>query len=503
MRTIKQIQNEYMKKINHEKKLKKLSESRQENLLKDITVPEVDKKIHNNKKKTVHFQEKTYLNKVSSTKEEKKKLNREPTEEEVERVICLEKELQKTYRNETEKQINNEVAKQKEFEPITSGLRNIERAVRQTDEDISKFLVPVNTYTSTPEFKDKQNKLITQKSITNTPTREIETQTQHSSVFLGRIATRYLPKACDSKFGIRYNTNTEKYMVGKNEINIKDNDIILNNKTYKGTQGLWRLLSYTEAVESNLYNPEDFVTYKNILLETDSIYQNNDKTTGKPKSSAGEKYKRIIAPLWKEICNNKKLQTENNVHEGSGLINYTENPIQYKYINNLNELLKRLNFIASEEVAGNNNFHNEKLAVINFVAKEMETLIDRPKGIEYLISFVSSLPRKVVKGDGIVNNFLNSKFMPEIHWPGYNYLGPFTKPKHKPPINKLDEAAMVHDIYYEKHKDTKSRHKADLILQNTARDIYKDPNTPLGERTAAVVVTNTMKLKRKLGMGLI
>ncbi|VVC30923.1 Ribonuclease H-like domain,Integrase, catalytic core,Parvovirus coat protein VP1, N-terminal [Cinara cedri] len=86
--------------------------------------------------------------------------------------------------------------------------------------------------------------------------------------------------------------------------------------------------------------------------------------------------------------------------------------------------------------------------------------------------------------------------MPEIHWPGYNYLGPFTKSKK--PINKLDEAAMEHDFYYEKHKDTKSRHKSDLILENIAKDIYKNPETSLGEKTAAFATSNTMKGKEFL-----
>ncbi|VVC45588.1 Hypothetical protein CINCED_3A008365 [Cinara cedri] len=79
-----------------------------------------------------------------------------------------------------------------------------------------------------------------------------------------------------------------------------------------------------------------------------------------------------------------------------------------------------------EEGAGNNNFHNENLGIIHFV--------------KYLIFFIASLPKKVITGSGLVNNFLNSKIMPEIHWPGYNYLRPFTKSKK--PINKLDEAAM-------------------------------------------------------------
>ncbi|VVC36938.1 Hypothetical protein CINCED_3A010364 [Cinara cedri] len=110
----------------------------------------------------------------------------------------------------------------------------------------------------------------------------------------------------------------------------------------------------------------------------------------------------LIRPILNKISENKKVQT---LHEGS------------------------------DEGAGNNNCHNEKLIIIHFVSKEMEKLVDTPHGIEYLISFIASLPKKVITGSGLVKNFSNK-------------------------TNKLDEAVIENDFYYEKHKDTKSRHKA-------------------------------------------
>ena len=174
------------------------------------------------------------------------------------------------------------------------------------------------------------------------------------------------------------------------------------------------------------------------------MYQNNDKNSGNVKSSKGEKYLKMIKPIWHSLPENvnkkKKLAKENDEieKEGEGLKKYTEDPIEYKYIHNLSELLKRLYFIASEEKAGHNNFDNEKISIVHFFSSELERLATTPQGIEYLISYVTSLPEKVVEGSGLMNNFLNSKFMPEIHWPGYNYLGPFTDlEKNKKPINEL------------------------------------------------------------------
>lgn len=60
--------------------------------------------------------------------------------------------------------------------------------------------------------------------------------------------------------------------------------------------------------------------------------------------------------------------------------------------------------------------------------------------------------------------------MPEMHMPGYNFLGPFTKldkrldKNNKPlpsslPRNELDKIAMNHDICYGEHKKFKDKNK--------------------------------------------
>jgi len=69
-------------------------------------------------------------------------------------------------------------------------------------------------------------------------------------------------------------------------------------------------------------------------------------------------------------------------------------------------------------------------------------------------------------------------------------------------INPLDEAAKEHDIFYSQFDDTAHRHIADKISQNKAwkRVISKDAS--LAERSAALLTTGAMNVKRTLGMGL-
>ena len=110
-------------------------------------------------------------------------------------------------------------------------------------------------------------------------------------------------------------------------------------------------------------------------------------------------------------------------------------------------------------------------------------------------------------GSGLVNSIIN-KLPLECHLPGgYQYAGPGTYldlklEKGVKPKNKLDEAAMWHDKAYASTSDLKKRHEADYKLQQDAWKRVCADDANLGEKTNAWLVTNAMKLKRKLGCGL-
>ena len=135
---------------------------------------------------------------------------------------------------------------------------------------------------------------------------------------------------------------------------------------------------------------EKYLTlYKEILNETHAIYQNNNSSTRKPKSSSGKKWKDLVSKIWREIRAPKV---------GSGIIKkYNEGPVEYRYIDSINKLLERIKFINAEGKAGNNNFHNEKLGISNFLKELLENIIDTPKSIEYISSFVKCVPKGLLK----------------------------------------------------------------------------------------------------------
>ena len=113
----------------------------------------------------------------------------------------------------------------------------------------------------------------------------------------------------------------------------------------------------------------------------------------------------------------------------------------------------------------------------------------------------------ITHGAGLLNNLIN-KLPFEAHIPGYQYCGPGTKLKQRLAredigINPLDAACKEHDIAYSVNRDNiELRNSADRILADKAWQRVSAKDASFGEKSAAYAVTNIMKLKNKLGMGI-
>lgn len=110
-------------------------------------------------------------------------------------------------------------------------------------------------------------------------------------------------------------------------------------------------------------------------------------------------------------------------------------------------------------------------------------------------------------GKGLINKIINNLPV-ELHVPGYQYCGPGTKlakrlARGDPGINPLDAACKEHDIAYSKnHTNIATRNEADKVLAEKAWNRVLAKDASAGEKAVAWAVTNTMKAKSKLGMGL-
>jgi len=90
---------------------------------------------------------------------------------------------------------------------------------------------------------------------------------------------------------------------------IDGKDLIVNDEKYKSTHGLWRLL--TNPNKKNIdqetydtwwtnkenFSEKDLASYKEILIKTRSIYQHNNPSTKKRKSSTSKKWNELVSKI--------------------------------------------------------------------------------------------------------------------------------------------------------------------------------------------------------------
>jgi predicted nucleic acid-binding Zn-ribbon protein len=114
-------------------------------------------------------------------------------------------------------------------------------------------------------------------------------------------------------------------------------------------------------------------------------------------------------------------------------------------------------------------------------------------------------------GGDIVSYLANNFSPPEMHLPGHNFTGPFTKldkrldpttdepyPWSKP-INRVDEAALHHDKCYRDNQSTESRNKCDDTM---IQELDRIENPTVRERIERGIVKPIIKTKARFGLGI-
>lgn len=119
--------------------------------------------------------------------------------------------------------------------------------------------------------------------------------------------------------------------------------------------------------------------------------------------------------------------------------------------------------------------------------------------------------KETVKGGGIIDSIID-KLPFELHIPGgYQFCGPGTNldkrlKRGDAGKNQLDQLCKIHDLAYSDSLKNKATYKevrrlADLKLEEAAWNRVKAADSSFGEKAAAWLVTNGMKIKRKLSGG--
>ena len=161
-----------------------------------------------------------------------------------------------------------------------------------------------------------------------------------------------------------------KFKIGDKFITIEDNNIKVEDKIFVGTPGFWELIT-SKNPNPEYYTKEDLSKYQQLVILTNTAYRNNNPTQNYPKQSKGNKWKKIIKPIWEAI----KEQQEEEYKEfeepedddpqpgtsGSGLKILPSDP---------NALIDRFDLLFSSKKAGHTGVRNEIVAILDELKRQ-------------------------------------------------------------------------------------------------------------------------------------
>ena len=121
----------------------------------------------------------------------------------------------------------------------------------------------------------------------------------YKTLRLGKLADRYLKIPSiqyDHAYGIKPVEGSINFRLGRMDVKIEGDDFIIDEEKYKGTEGVWRLLTLKNPGSTS---PDDLETYRKMLIKTKGfLLEGQDRV----KCNRGNKYKTIIKPIadeWK------------------------------------------------------------------------------------------------------------------------------------------------------------------------------------------------------------
>ena len=146
----------------------------------------------------------------------------------------------------------------KMFKPLIDTQREVGEKVQQSIENIPQPL-PAITFPAFPSIRAAHDD-------------DDESQGKEPTN-IGSIAGKYLMKfaskdGVDKTFGL-YDKDGVFYM-GDKQVLISGNNLIVNDKEYQGTPGLWELIT-SKTPDREIITDGDYEQYQNILVETNQM----------------------------------------------------------------------------------------------------------------------------------------------------------------------------------------------------------------------------------------
>ena len=207
--------------------------------------------------------------------------------------------------------------------------------------------------------------------------------TEEELIKIGPIARKYIQSnlgRATTKAGLY--SEDDNLKIGYRPVKIENDDIIIDDERFKGTVGLWELITSKDIPEKTKYGAEDLAGYITIMHITKATYDKNNKRVG-----GNDKMNKLIKPLVKALEEDKsgnKLITEINKHFGfeeeyeeeyEEEEEYTLSPTKGTGLPKIlpsdpNALIDRFDLLFSSKKAGHTGFRNEIVSILDELKRQ-------------------------------------------------------------------------------------------------------------------------------------
>ena len=211
--------------------------------------------------------------------------------------------------------------------------------------------------------------------------------TEEELIKIGPIARKYIQSnlgRATTKAGLY--SEDDNLKIGYRPVKIENDDIIIDDERFKGTDGLWELITSNNIPEKGKYNAEDLAGYITIMHITKATYDKNNKRVG----GKNNKMNNLIKPLVKTLEEDKsgnKLITEINKHFGFEEETDEEVTDEYEEAASIpftptkgtglkilpsdpNALIDRFDLLFSSKKAGHTGVRNEIVSILDELKRQ-------------------------------------------------------------------------------------------------------------------------------------
>ena len=261
------------------------------------------------------------------------------------------------------------------FKPVTetqkATAKEITEAQKATAEKIASELLPI---------KEGIEKLPETISFPTFPALELS---EEELIKIGPTARKYIQENLG-----RATTRASIYSeddilkIGYRPVKIENDDIIINNIPFKGTPGLWELITSKNMPEKEKYNAQDLRDYIVIMHTTKATYDKNNKRIG------GNNYKmnNLIKPLVIALEKGEdELIKEINKHFGYEEEEETEGEGLKILPSDPNALIDRFDLLFSSKKAGHTGVRNEIVSILDELKRQGVLNVNDYKKLNRLI----------------------------------------------------------------------------------------------------------------------